>query len=1272
MARLTIRLLGTVQIALDGEPVTSFESEKIRALLVYLAAEPDRPHRREVLAEMFWSDRPEGAARANLRHALACLRRLIGDQAARPPFLLPARHTIQFNDTSDAWIDVVAFSALLPTQEAISPPPDLQTVQQLEEVVQLYRGPFLEDVSLADSAAFEEWRVLRREHFNRLVLDALWRLAGSYEQRGEYEQALAHARREQALEPWDEAAQQQVMRLLALTGRRAAALAQYEACRRVLAEELNVEPAAETTRLYEQIEQGELEISMGEPILTGESEPIPRIPGFLKKDAHEAEPPVFVAREHALARLNAHLAQALAGHGRVVFVTGGPGQGKTALLAEFGRQGMESHPDLLAALGNCNAYSGAGDPYLPFREVMAMLTGDVEARWLAGAITAEHARRLWNTLPLVIEALLQHGPHLTGTLVPEQAFLSRAALRGARAVAGPGGVPWLQQLRKQVEHWQASSRVPEGNHLFQQVTDVLRNVAETHPLLLVLDDLQWADTASIGLLFHLGRRLEGARILIAGAYRPVEVALGRGRERHPLEKVLCEFKRTYGDVWLDLTEVKEPEQRRFVNALLETEPNRLGTEFRRKLTRHTGGHPLFTVELLRAMQARGDLIRDSTGCWVEGPVLDWERLPARVEGVIEERIGRLEPELREILSVASVEGEDFTLQVVAHVQKMEEDLLLHRLAQDLETRHRLVREQGEIPSGSGRLSRYKFDHVLVQNYLYQHLGRGERRLLHAQVAAALEQLYAGYLDELAVQLAHHFHTAGDDGRAFQYFTRAAENAARMYANAEAITHYTRGLEIAERVAQDAVSIAAVHRGRGLAYETLGEFEPACADHEAALQVARLAGERQVEWRALLDLGKLWASRDYNQSRDCFEQALDLARRMGDPAALAASLNWMGNWHLNVENPQSGIAHHTEALEIFQQLGDRRGLATTLDLLGIASLLGTDIIASVGYYDRAIALFREMGDQPNLASSLTGRGHAGGTTYTSLTAVSPATPISPLRDFEEALRITREIGSPAGEAWVLWSLGLLHIAQGLYGQALEVIHSSLDIATQIGHCEWIVGSRCVLGVLYVELLAPEKALTQLELALTLAEELRSRHWIHHATGALAAAYCLLDDWTQAQACLETVLSAETPMDTLHKRYCWARRAELALCQGDPAMALDIIERLIASAPGMSPACVITFLWKLKGEALIAMGHTEEAHTLLQAAVENARATGERFLLWRIHASLGRLYCAMSRQSEAEQEFSTTRELIEELAGTVPDEALKDCFLYRAYSMLRSLS
>jgi len=286
-------------------------------------------------------------------------------------------------------------------------------------------------------------------------------------------------------------------------------------------------------------------------------------------------------------------------------------------------------------------------------------------------------------------------------------------------------------------------------------------LAAQQPLLLVLDDLQWADAASINLLFRLGRRIRDSRILVVGAYRPDEVALGRRGERHPLEKVLAEFKRYFGGVWVDLGQAEPAEGRQFVDAFLENEPNRLGESSRQALFAHTGGHPLFTIELLREMQERGDLIRDEEGLWVEGPALDWGTLPARVEGVIEERIGRLEEELRDILTVASVEGEDFTVQIVARVQELQERRLLRTLSRELERRHYLVRERGDMQVGRQLLSRYQFTHTLFQRYLYNDLSAGERRLLHGEIAEILEELYQGRTEEITVQLARHYTEAGE-------------------------------------------------------------------------------------------------------------------------------------------------------------------------------------------------------------------------------------------------------------------------------------------------------------------------------------------------------------------------------------------------------------------------------------------------------------------------------------------------------------------------------
>jgi tetratricopeptide (TPR) repeat protein len=193
-----------------------------------------------------------------------------------------------------------------------------------------------------------------------------------------------------------------------------------------------------------------------------------------------------------------------------------------------------------------------------------------------------------------------------------------------------------------------------------------------------------------------------------------------------------------------------------------------------------------------------------------------------------------------------------------------------------------------------------------------------------------------------------------------------------------------------------------------------------------------------------------------------------------------------------------------------------------------------------------------------------------------------------------------------------------------------------------------------------MLAVEEARWHLKQALALAEELQSQHWINMVTGSLSATCCLLDDLVQAQAYLDTVITPQTPMDTMGKRYCWARRAELALLQGDIALSLEITERLITSAAGLSPGQVITFLWWLKGKALTAKGQLDEASMLLLAASENAQVNQENFLLWRLYASLGRLHRMAGREEEAVKVFAAAKELIEEMVATIPDGALKENF------------
>jgi len=172
MADLSLHLLGPPRITLGEDPVTGFESDKVRALLVYLAGEADRPHRRDALTGLLWPDWPDRTARKNLRNALSNLRQAIDDHHAALPYLLITRETIQFNTAGDHWLDMSAFTSVVDA--------DAPTVPQLEQVLDLYRGSFLEGFFLKDSTPFDDWCLLVRERLRRHLLAALHQVADHY------------------------------------------------------------------------------------------------------------------------------------------------------------------------------------------------------------------------------------------------------------------------------------------------------------------------------------------------------------------------------------------------------------------------------------------------------------------------------------------------------------------------------------------------------------------------------------------------------------------------------------------------------------------------------------------------------------------------------------------------------------------------------------------------------------------------------------------------------------------------------------------------------------------------------------------------------------------------------------------------------------------------------------------------------------------------------------------------------------------------------------
>ncbi|MCK4725969.1 MAG: AAA family ATPase, partial [Anaerolineales bacterium] len=471
-----------------------------------------------------------------------------------------------------------------------------------------------------------------------------------------------------------------------------------------------------------------------------------------------------------------------------------PGRGKTALVHEFSQRAQVSRPDLVIVMGNGQAYFGTGDPYLPFREVLEMLTGEVDYRWAAGSISQDHAHHLWQLTPDSAEAIVENGPALIDTFIPGPSLLSRASQATLKTPS------WLDQLQEIIKiHQQAPpGPQPQQEDLFHQYSKVLRAIAHETPLLIFLDDLQWADRGTLYLLFYLGRQLSGARILIIGAFRPEEILPELPGSRHPLAALSNEFQILFGDIFINLDDL---EGRDFVNAYLDSEPNRLGNTFRSKLYRQTRGHPLFTIELLRGMQERGELSKSQNGEWIEAPSIDWDNLPPKVEAAIGERLSRLPEPLWDLLQVASVEGEQFTAEVVAHVLELDEKLILKHLSDELDRKYKLVRAESTGHIDGKSLSRYRFHHVLVQTYLYMELDQVMRPHMHNRIGGALEDLYEAHSEEIAVQLAHHFQEANIPAKAIDYLALAGNRAVRLSANEEAITHFSKALILIETLPQ---------------------------------------------------------------------------------------------------------------------------------------------------------------------------------------------------------------------------------------------------------------------------------------------------------------------------------------------------------------------------------------------------------------------------------------------------------------------------------------
>lgn len=664
---------------------------------------------------------------------------------------------------------------------------------------------------------------------------------------------------------------------------------------------------------------------------------------------------LFVGREAELEQLDDYLHKMLDGEMQVCFIAGDAGTGKTALINHFAHHAHETNDELLYVLGQCNDITGMSDSYLPFRHVLGLLTGDESRR--ASVAIDEKKNRLDGILKTTGRALVEIAPELIGTLIPGAGIIAALGRMGAKE---KGMLKGLEEHAEQVEKHRPEI---EQAQIFMQFTALLRTIAEQHPLVIVLDDLQWADMATVGLLFHLVRELKKSRILFVGLYRPGEIASGRNGKEHPLKdalsKIFNEIKRYEADIIINLNKTTQTAGRVFVDAVVDASTNKLDTAFRDALYEHTGGHALFTVELIAEMQDRGDLVLDADDNLVTSETLSWDALPARVEAVIEERIERLTDELRETLTVASVEGVDFTAQVVSRVRELKDRDLFKQLSQELEKRHQLVRENGEQKVGKKTfLQRYSFSHAYFHRYLYKSLSTGERRLLHQAVAEILEELYTGHTADVALQLGQHYAEAGDVEKAVTYFIQAGESVFKIEEYSDAQGIFERAWHLLEGGKDDYPELFIdLSWWLGEVLYSQGQHANAQNYYEQSVMIARNKQLEDKIVQGLLGHGAcLWQQREnYEHALDIIDEALGLSQRLGNRVYEAKALRNRGIILGHLVRDDERIQTYNLAYEIALEINNLSEQRAILNSLGVVQGQMGNALQSIKHYEEALQI-----------------------------------------------------------------------------------------------------------------------------------------------------------------------------------------------------------------------------------------------------------------------------------------------------------------------------
>jgi predicted ATPase/DNA-binding SARP family transcriptional activator len=945
MPHLSISLLGPVQVSLDGQVLSGFAYNKARALLTYLAVEADRPQQRDAIVGLLWPDMPDAAARTNLRQVLTSLRDTIGPGDPAAPFLITTRDTVQLNPASDYTLDVTRFTALLDEcarhrHRHIARCPICAA--RLAEAAQLYRGDFLAQLPSVDSAPFEEWLVLKREALHQRAVEALTHLAQYHERWGAAARARELLTRLIELEPWDEMAHARLMRLLYRAGQRGAALAQYEACRRILADQFNVEPIAATQHLVEQIRAG---APIEDTALTRSIE----LPIATTK---------LIGRETELADLTDLLSDPAQ---RLITIVGPGGIGKTRLAlaaltanapifedgAAFVSLAALASADLLpatilSALGvtrekhtdpeqQLMAYLRPRELLLVLDNVEHLLTGvELLIRLIQQAPRLTLLITSRERLALQVEQVFEVGglDYPLAESAPDMAryqavqlFVERAqrvqrkfhlAADNAAAIARicrlVEGLPLAIELAAATVTAQSCDAIAaEIAGSLRALSTRLRDVPERHRSLWAVFEHSWQlltsdeRAAFRGLaVFRGGFQIEAAQYVAAATPALLAALIDKslvqreGDGRYDLHELLLQYGR---EKLIEAGEIDRAQERQlawFVQLAAEAEAQLLGQE---------------QARWLRQLEVENDNLRTA---------LQWALEHQQIESA-----ARLGAALQRFWHLRGhyAEGRQWLERVLTHGAGLSTAVR----AELIDGACRLARAQADLPRAA----------ALAQQALALQRELGNK----PGVAMALNSLSLIVRDQ------------GD----LEQASRLLEESLTLWRESGDQRGISRGLN----------SLGIIARRRG-------DYQRARALFEESLAIRQKLRDPHDIADSLQNLGNVARHQnDLAQAHAFYEQSLTLYREIGDVASVANALNSLGIVARLQGDYTQAVALHESSLQLQREIGAARGIASSLNNLGLAWVEQHDAARAVAAFRESLALAREQGDKSGILSNVEG-------------------------------------------------------------------------------------------------------------------------------------------------------------------------------------------------------------------------------------------------------------------------------------------------------------